>query len=98
MDFLLSLKEQGADPAPLREMPMRKPEFAWLFEAYSLLTRSRQVGMSAFYIPMTEYAAYLDIIQMDDIEERTFLVSVVSQVDATLLSEQMAEQQKERQT
>ena len=66
-------------------MPQRNPEFDWLFEAYAMLTRSRQIGMS-------EYAAYLDIIMLDDPEQRILLVSVLTEVDAVLLSERLAAQ------
>lgn len=45
-----------------------------------------------FYIPMSEYLAYLNIISLEDIDQRLFLVSVLTQVDATLLSERYAEQ------
>ena len=61
-------------------------------EAYALLSRSRQVGQTEFYIPMSEYLAYLNIISLEDIDQRLFLVSVLTQVDATLLSERYAEQ------
>ena len=91
MEFLLTLKEQGADPEPLRNPPRRKAEFQWLFEAYSLLSRSRQVGMTEFYIPLSEYAAYLDIACISDMDDRLLLVAVLTQVDAILLSERMQE-------
>lgn len=85
MEFLLTLREQGMDPEPLRKRPMRKREYLWLFEAYSLLNRSRQVGQMEFYIPMTEYEAYMNIVKMDNVEDRKFMVAVLTQVDATLL-------------
>ena len=79
-------------PDALKQMPQRNPEFDWLFEAYAMLTRSRQIGMSEYYIPMSEYAAYLDIIMLDDPEQRILLVSVLTEVDAVLLSERLAAQ------
>ena len=88
MEFLLTLKEQGADPEPLRNPPRRKAEFQWLFEAYS------QVGMTEFYIPLSEYAAYLEIACISDMDDRLLLVAVLTQVDAILLSERMQEMDK----
>lgn len=62
-----------------------------------MLSRSRQIGMSEYYIPMTEYAAYLDIVQLTNQEDRSFLVSVLTQVDVVLLHERLQAQEQQQQ-
>ena len=47
--------------------------------------------MTEFYIPLSEYAAYLDIACISDMDDRLLLVAVLTQVDAILLSERMQE-------
>lgn len=79
----------------LRERPELNEEFLWLYEAYLILSKSRQCGgMGEFYIPLTEYEAYLNIIRLEDIDQRTFLVSVISQVDSILLHERFEKSTK----
>lgn len=50
--------------------------------------------MTEFYIPLSEYAAYLDIACISDMDDRLLLVAVLTQVDAILLSERMQEMDK----
>lgn len=81
----------------LRTRPTLNPEFLWLRDAYMHLSRSRQLGsMGEFYIPMTEYVAYAEYYQINDVEQRLFLHDVVSQVDAILLHERYDELKKNR--
>lgn len=97
IQFLLQLQEQGHKSEVLINRPTRQPEHFWLFEAYEMLSRSRQIGMSEYYIPMTEYAAYLDIVQLTNQEDRSFLVSVLTQVDVVLLHERLQAQEQQQQ-
>lgn len=74
--------------AALVDRPKLKDEHIWLYEAYRTLSRSRQVGGAGeFYIPCSEYKAYMDIINLQDVGQRTFMMDVVAAVDATLLHE-----------
>ena len=41
--------------------------------------------MGEFYIPLTEFDAYFNIISLSDTEQRLFLLNVISSVDAALL-------------
>ena len=76
----------------LKTRPTLRDEHRWLYEAYHNLSRSRQVGgMGEFYIPLTEFEAYLNIISLSDTEQRLFLLNVISSVDAVLLHERYEE-------
>lgn len=87
------MKEMGARVSALDERPELKAEYHWLYDAYRALSRSRQVGgMGEFYIPLTEYAAYCSLMGIPDMEQRIFLINVVSEVDAILLHERYEKQ------
>lgn len=77
----------------LDERPKLKQEYQWLKEAYLILTRSRQIGMSEFFIPLTEFDAYCNLFGFEDYETKLFLVNVISDVDALLLSERTKERE-----
>jgi len=53
--------------------------------AYQILSRSRQIGMAEFYIPLTEILAYLDLIEMTDQQEREEFALIIMAIDAALL-------------
>lgn len=82
------MQKAGLQVKALDERVSVKPEFLWLYDAYRLLSRSRQLGaMGEFYIPMTEYVAYCDLSYLDEPSQRMMLVETLSQVDAILLHE-----------
>ena len=87
------MKELGAKVSALDERPELKSEYHWLYDAYRTLSRSRQVGgMGEFYIPLTEYVAYCNLMEISDTEQRMFLTNVVSEVDTILLHEKYEKQ------
>ncbi|WP_274584096.1 hypothetical protein V9W64_10895 [Neisseria leonii] len=95
MEFLQELQAQGMKVRELTHRPKLEDENIWLYDAYRLLSRSRQLGgMSEFYIPLTEYQAYFEITRLHDVEQRLYLMSVITQVDAVLLHERFEELSK----
>ncbi len=87
--------ESDSPPEFWVNRPTLDNEFVWLKQAYTLLTRSRQLGsMSEYYIPMTEYDAFCRLMRYET-DKQLLLVDVLTQVDHILLSERLDEQRKE---
>lgn len=53
--------------------------------AYYLLSKSRQIGMAEFYIPLTEIVAYLDLIGIEGHEARSDFATIIIAIDAGML-------------
>lgn len=83
------MQQQGLEVQALRNRPTLQSEYVWLYEAYLVLSRSRQVGgMGGYYIPLTEFQAYCEMFRIEDTGQIHMLLSVVGTVDLVLLNEQ----------
>jgi hypothetical protein len=66
----------------LVEKPTLRPELVGVWGAYTLLSGSRpmtEVGPGP--IPLTEIKAYLEILQVEKIESRLYLIRMVKALD-----------------
>ena len=95
LEQLQAMQDAGMEVRALKERPKLNPDYYWLYEAYHLLSPSRQLGsVGEYYIPLTEYEAYFNIVNLTDVEQRSLLVSVITKVDGLLLQEKYKETTK----
>lgn len=79
-----ALADQGNTKA-LVNQPEMVSGFEWLYEAFFLLSASRQVGMGLGPIPIEAMAVYADHYPVDDFEE---FVILIRHLDSVYLSRQ----------
>ena len=48
--------------------------------------------MSEYYIPISEYESYCNLVGLTEIEAKLFMMEVVSRVDSVLLNERLKDQ------
>lgn len=62
-------------------MPELWDECTQFWKAYQNLNGSRQIGMAAGPIPITEIQAYFELIQLRDVETRLVYLRMIQAVD-----------------
>ena len=88
---MLQLQAKGQRVARLENRPKLNDGLGVVsanpyIQAYQVLSRSRQIGMAEFYIPLTEIMAYLDLIQLNDPVEREDFALIVMAIDSAMLA------------
>lgn len=82
---------RGEDPALfpiLNSKPELFSELLWIWEAYSVLTQSRQLGMSSPQpIAIGEILAYAEFVDLRDTTEREELLHHVQFLDQVFLAD-----------
>lgn len=84
--FLKTLVEQGITPDALRNKPRLRPWLAEYYRAFQVLTSSRSVGMGGVgAIPLSEIAAYFELFEVHDPDERYAYVTMIKALDSAYL-------------
>lgn len=80
---------RGDDPADfpiLNSKPDLFPDLHWIWEAFMVLSSSRQIGMAGpLPITMTEIHSYCEYESISDMEDRVFLREMMQEMDRVLL-------------
>lgn len=83
--------ERGEDPSLfpiLNSKPDLFSELQWIWEAYSVLTQSRQFGMSSPQpIPISEILAYAEFNDVRESTDREELLHFVQHLDSVFLAD-----------
>ena len=75
--------ETGETPPALRNRPRLLPWLLMYYSAFMELTHSRIVHQGGIgYIPLSEYVAYMEMVRIDDIEERELFIKMVKALDS----------------
>lgn len=82
----MRLEEKGEDIPALRNKPELEDYLRPYWEAFYVLTHSRQVGFGIGAIPLSEIDAYLRLYGIDDPEERDELVFFIREMDMEFLA------------
>ncbi len=86
LEFLKKLAEQGQRVEALENQPRLKPWLAEYYRAFNALSSSRQVGMGGVGpIPMSEMAAYFEVFEVRDLEERDTYITMIQALDSVYL-------------
>lgn len=83
----------GHDVPALRNRPRLRPELTGYWNAFIELHSRRSIGYSANPIPLTEILAYLELMEVDDPEERRDYVQFVTFLDGEWLAWSREKQQ-----
>lgn len=92
------LAEQGLTPEEmvknfpiLASRPDLYPDLEWIWEGYTVLASSRQMGMSGPQpISLTEMLSFLDFACIEDREERAEFVHLCQHVDRIFMADYLA--------
>ena len=86
LEFLETLREQGQEPEALKTKPRLRPWLSGYYAAFNLLSSSRQLGMGAVgAIPMSEIAAYFEMFEVHDLDERETTITMIKALDSVYL-------------
>ena len=58
----------GKVPTALKEEPDVYPDMQWIWDAFWMLHRSRQIGMSVGPIPLSEIESFIRLFEVREIE------------------------------
>ena len=85
--FEARAKKTGVTPAPLLNRPRLKAPDAPYQEAFNSLNNSRQGGMGGpCAIPISEVLAYLNLMGIASIAQRSKYLRLLQQMDSTYLT------------
>jgi hypothetical protein len=86
-EFLKTLhQQQGIEPDALKHQPRLRPWVVDYYRAFNVLSASRPLGMGAVgSIPVSEIAAYLNLFEVHDYEEREAYVTMIQALDSVYL-------------
>lgn len=89
------MPEDWIPPELEAEGPELLPETAPYWEAWQVLSLSRPSGFGVGAIPISEIKAYLELYQVDDLDERIRYVRLIQAADGEFLKV-MAERSKKK--
>lgn len=90
------MEAKGEHMKPLDDKPALYQDLIPDWQAFSVLSSSRQMGFSVGPIPLSEIAAYMEINQIKDYEERKLLLHRIHILDHTYLDWQSGETKKQQ--
>lgn len=98
LEFLEGLREEGRNVPSLDNRPELDLGLLQYWEAFHVLSPSRQMGMAVGFIPLEEMRAYLDIFGIEEAEERRRLVQYIQTLDQVFVEHQHKKSKEESPT
>ncbi len=84
-EYLLKLEEQGENIPALQATPELRGYLIPYWQAFNILSPSRQIGLGVGAIPLSEIEAYIRLYEITDSEEKEELLYFIREMDGVFL-------------
>ena len=81
LDWFLDLEADGHKIKELDNYPVLSSMETYYFKIFRVISARRQVGMTANKILISEITSYVDFLRIDDMSERIWIFSLVTNLD-----------------